>query len=129
MTSNMPVTTIAYGLILIIIGVVGYFATGQASVTALIPAFLGALAALCGFIGRNERFLKHAMHGAAMVGLLGALGTLRALPQLPSLFNGTAERPAALLSQILTLLLSVIFVVLCVRSFIATRRARAAAGG
>ncbi|MDA8021337.1 MAG: hypothetical protein MPN21_28230 [Thermoanaerobaculia bacterium] len=128
MTSNMPLITIGYGSILIVIGLVGYFATGQASVTALIPAFLGFIAEICGLLARNERFLKHAMHGAAMVGLLGTLGTLRVVPQLPSLFDGSAERPAAVLSQGLTLLLSAIFVMLCVRSFIEARRAREAEG-
>ncbi len=124
MTANMPLITIGYGSILIVIGVVGYIATGQASITALIPAFLGFVAEIFGVIARNERFLKHAMHGAAMVGLLGTLGTLRALPQLPSLFDGSAERPAAILAQNLTLLLSVIFVALCVRSFVEARQAR-----
>ena len=129
MTSNMPLVTIGYGSILIVIGVVGYFATGQSSITALIPAFLGFIAEICGVIARNERFLKHAMHGAAMVGLLGTLGTLRVLPQLPTLFNGTAERPAAVLAQALTLVLSAAFVGLCVRSFIEARRAKEAAEG
>lgn len=126
MTSNMPLVTIGYGSLLIVIGVVGYFATGQASVTALIPAFLGIIAETCGVLARNERFLKHAMHGAAMVGLLGTLGTMRALPQIPNLLNGSAERPAAVAAQILTFLLSAIFVALCVRSFIEARRAREA---
>ena len=129
MTSNMPLVTIGYGSILIVIGVVGYFATGQSSITALIPAFLGFIAEICGVIARNERFLKHAMHGAAMVGLLGTLGTLRVLPQLPTLFNGTADRPAAVLAQALTLVLSAAFVGLCVRSFIEARRAKEAAEG
>ena len=128
MTSNMPLVTIGYGSILILVGVVGYFATGQSSVTALIPAFLGIVAEICGVLARNERFLKHAMHGAAMIGLFGVLGTLRVLPQLPSLLDGSAERPAAVLAQGITLLLSAIFVGLCVRSFIEARKAREAAG-
>ena len=126
MTSNMPLITLGYGSILIAIGVVGYYATGQASITALIPTFLGLIAAIFGAIARNERFLKHAMHGAAVVGLLGTLGTMRSLSQLPSLFDGSAERPEAVLAQGLTLLLSVIFLALCVRSFIEARRAREA---
>ena len=124
MMSNMPVITLGYAAILIVIGVGGYFATGQASITALIPAFLGFIAGIFGVIARRDRFLKHAMHGAVLVGVLGALGTARVLPQLPSLFDGSAERPAAIVAQGLTLLLSVIFVALCVRSFIEARRAR-----
>lgn len=126
MTSNMPLITIGYGSALVVIGFVGFFATGQSSLTALIPAALGFIAEAFGMLARNERFLKHAMHGAAMVGLLGVLGTLRALPQLPSLLDGSAERPAAILAQGLTCMLSVIFVALCVRSFVEARRAREA---
>lgn len=129
MTSKMPLITIGYGSMLIIIGVVGYFATGQSSITALIPAILGFIAEICGVLALKEHLLKHAMHGAAMVGLLGVLGTLRVLPQIPSLLDGSAERPAAVLAQGLTLVLSAIFVGLCVRSFIEARRAREAAEG
>ena len=41
---------------------------------ALIPAFVGAPLVLAGLVGMVERFLKHAMHLAAMIGLLGCLG-------------------------------------------------------
>ena len=124
MTSSMPSVTIVYGAILTVIGLTGYFATGQASVTALIPAFLGVPVAICGLLARNERLLKHAMHGAVLLALLGLLGTLSSPAKLPALLDGTAERPAAVLAQILTLLCSLIFVVLSVQSFIAARRAR-----
>ena len=124
MTSSMPSITIGYGAILTVIGLTGYFATGQASVTALIPAFLGVPVAICGLLARNERLLKHAMHGAVLLALLGLLGTLSSPAKLPALLDGTAERPAAVLAQVLTLLCSLIFVVLSVQSFIAARRAR-----
>ena len=124
MTSSMPSVTIVYGAILTVIGLTGYFATGQASVTALIPAFLGVPVAICGLLARTERLLKHAMHGAVLLALLGLLGTLSSPAKLPALLDGTAERPAAVLAQILTLLCSLIFVVLSVQSFIAARRAR-----
>ena len=123
MTSSIPSVTIGYGAILTVVGLTGYFATGQVSITALIPTFLGVPAAICGLLARDERFLKHAMHGVALLALLGLLGTLRSAAQLPALLDGTAERPAAVLAQILTLLCSSVFVVLSVRSFIAARRA------
>ena len=122
MISSMSYVAIGYGAILTTIGLVGYFATGQVSVTALIPAFLGVTAAVCGLLARNERFLKHAMHGAALLALIGLLGTLRSPLQLPALLDGTAERPAAVLAQILTLLCSLVFVAVSLRSFIAARR-------
>ena len=124
MTPSMPPVTIGYGAILTVIGLTGYFATGQVSVTALIPTFLGVPVAICGLLARNERLLKHAMHGAVLLALLGLLGTLSSPAKLPALLEGTAERPAAVLAQVTTLLCSLIFVVLSVQSFVAARRAR-----
>lgn len=126
MTSKMPIVTIGYGSLLILVGVIGYFGTGAESMTALIPAFLGIPVEALGVLALKERFLKHAMHGAAVIGLLGLLGTLRGVLQLPAYFAGTAERPAAVLSQSATAFLSLVFLVLCVRSFIEARRAREA---
>ena len=120
----MPILTIAYGTLLILIGVGGYVATGQASITALIPAFIGLPIEICGVIARNEKYLKHAMHGAAGLALIATLGTARGLLQLPAALGGTAERPAAVISQSLVAVLSIIFLVFCVRSFIAARKAR-----
>ncbi len=71
----MPYITIGVGVLLTLIGVVGYVMSGMASWTALIPAFLGVPMALLGAVALKESLLKHAMHGAAMVGLLGLLGT------------------------------------------------------
>ena len=124
MNSSMPFVTIGYGVILTAVGIVGYFATGQVSITALIPTFLGVPVVICGVLARNERLLKHAMHGAVLFALLGLLGTVRSPAKLPALFDGTAERPAATVAQVLTLLSSSVFVGLSVRSFIAARRAR-----
>ncbi len=117
----MPTLTITLGVILILQGIITYFVSGQQSFTALIPAIFGALFTVCGFIALKPDLRKHAMHAAAMVGLLGALGGLgRALP---ALFRG-ADFGLALGSQLALGVLCVIFVVLCVRSFIAARRDR-----
>ncbi|MEM9290880.1 MAG: hypothetical protein AAGD01_04305 [Acidobacteriota bacterium] len=120
----MPIITIVYGLLLILLGVVGYFATGQESVTALIPTFFGVPVLISGFIARNEARLKHAMHAAATLALLGLFGTITAIPQAFSALTGGGEAGAAVLSRATMGILSLVFVVLCVRSFIAARRAR-----
>jgi len=44
----MPSVTIALGVVLIILGLAGYFLTGAVSVTALIPAFFGLVLAVAG---------------------------------------------------------------------------------
>lgn len=116
----MAATAIVFGLLLTLLGFVGYFLTGTSSFTALIPAAFGLLLVVLGFIARAEAARKHAMHAAAAVALVGFLGALMSLLRTP-----TGVRSAvALASQVTMLLLTGIFVVLCVRSFIAARRAR-----
>ncbi len=118
----MASTTILFGLLLAALGLGGYFATGTSSVTALIPAIFGLLFIALGFVARSEASRKHAMHGAAMVGLIGLLTAGGSL-----LTNPPGLRPAlAVNSQIAMALLCAIFLVLCVRSFIEARKARAA---
>lgn len=117
-----------FGAALIALGLWGYFGTGTTSLTALIPAVFGLVLAACGASARNEKNLKMAMHIAAMVGLLGFLGSVRGLLKLPTLLSsGTVERPLAVISQSIMAGLMLVFVVLCVKSFIDVRRARAAA--
>jgi uncharacterized membrane protein (UPF0136 family) len=95
----MPSATIALGVALIILGLAGYFLTGAASLTALIPVAFGLVIALSGLIARDERKRKHAMHAAVLVALLGFLGSIRGLLQIGDVFDGTAARPAAIVAQ------------------------------
>ena len=119
----MPNTAMFFGGLLIALGVAGYVGTGMESPTALIPAVFGLLLIIAGAIARNESRRKHAMHAAAMVGLLGFLGSASALAQLPALLGGgEIARPAAVISRSIMAALSLLFVVLCVNSFIAARR-------
>ena len=120
----MASTTIALGVALIILGLAGYLLTAAASLTALIPAAFGIVIALAGLIGRDERRRKHAIHVAVVVALLGLLGSVRGLLQIGDVFAGTAERPAAVVSQAIMAVLTLGYVILAVRSFIAARRSR-----
>lgn len=117
----MPATTRLFGLILIVLGVASYTLTGRSSVTALIPAFFGAVLVICAFVARQESARKHAMHAAVAVGLIGALAALGR--GLPAALNGDAARPAVL-SQLVMGVLLLVYVALGVRSFIEARRAR-----
>ena len=54
----MARTTIVFGIMLVVLGLVGYVGTGAASVTALIPAFFGAVLGFLGWLGLNERYRK-----------------------------------------------------------------------
>jgi len=121
----MASTTIALGVALIVLGLAGYFLTGGTSVTALIPAAFGIVIALAGLIGRDERRRKHAMHAAVAIALLGFVGSIRGLIQIGDVFDGTAARPAAVISQSIMAALTFGYVLLGVRSFINARRSRA----
>lgn len=117
-----------FGFILAVLGVAGYSFSGAGSMTALIPAFFGIALYICGRIGMaapNTR--KHVMHVAALVALIGTLGGLgMGLPKLPALLAGEAERPFAIWLQLGMGVLLLIFLGLCIRSFIHARKNRAA---
>ena len=118
----MPGTTRLFGLILIVLGVASYVLTDRVSVTALIPAFFGAVLLICAIVARaNEAARKHAMHAAVAVGLIGALAALGR--GVPAAISGGATRPAVM-SQLAMGVLLLIYVALGVQSFIAARKAR-----
>jgi fluoride ion exporter CrcB/FEX len=131
----MPSTAITCGILLILIGLGGFgFAATTLPpgtpvtkvITALIPAILGLILAVLGFFAKSkENLRKHLMHAAVMVGLLGFLATVSSFLKLPALFDGTAERPLAVISQLLTAIICLVFVILCVKSFIDARRSGA----
>ena len=121
----MANTTIAFGVILLVLGIAGYFGTGMVSVTALIPAVFGVLLLLLGVIARDPGKRKHAMHFAAIVGLIGIAGSFSGLVKFFSLLSGASiERQNAVIAQAVMAILMIIFVALCVRSFINARRSR-----
>ncbi len=123
----MPIVSIVFGAILVALGCWGYFGTGTTSLTAFIPALFGLVLILCGLYSRNEKNLKLGMHIAATVGLLGFAGTVRGLMKLPTLLSGgEVQRPQAVVSQSIMALLMLVFLALCIKSFIDARRARSA---
>lgn len=124
----MPYVSILFGVLLIGVGGWGYAVSESQSPTALIPAAIGALLVLCGLLGLVERFLKHAMHAAAMVALLSLIATASmSLPKaLTMASGGQVERPTAVISQALTAALCLVFVGLCINSFIQARKRRQA---
>jgi len=124
----MAKITIGIGCVLIALGVGSYLGTGRESVTALIPAFFGLPLALLGVVALNDGRRKHAMHAAAAIGLLGFLGAARGFAKLPALLSGgEVEKPVAAYAQITMSLVCLVFLVLCVNSFIKARRSGGAA--
>lgn len=118
----MPSTAVIFGILLILIGVAGYaygLATGGGSPTALIPAAFGVVLALLGFAAqKNEGLRKHLMHGAVVIALLGFLATAGRLVMK----MGELAMSPAVMSQIATAVVCLIFVILAVKSFASARR-------
>lgn len=125
----MAKLTILFGLLLILVGLTGYFATGHVHPTALIPAGFGLLLGIFGLLADTPDSKRRMlfMHIAVTLGLLGFLATIQGLVQWFEYVAGKLmpKYPAAVESKAAMALLCFIFVLLCVRSFIAARRARA----
>jgi len=118
----MTSTSIICGVLLILIGLVGYgygMSAGTPSPTALIPAAFGILIAILGAIAAAKPDLrKHLMHVAVLLGLIGFL-----IPAIRLLMKiGQLTMSAAVISQLAMSLVCLAFVILSVRSFIAARR-------
>lgn len=110
---------------MIVLGLAGYVLTGMQSWTALIPCFFGVLIGASGLLALAKPDLrKHAMHAAAGVALIGLAGTGRAATAIGTVFDGTAKRPEAVVAQTAMAVLCVVFLALCIKSFIDARRAR-----
>jgi len=122
----MPITSIIFGVLLIIIGAVGYVhgvMNDKGSITALIPAFFGIVIALLGLAAQTKESLRmHLMHAAVLVGLVGFLASAG---RLASKFSDISMTPAYI-AQIAMAVTCLLYVIFAVRSFIAARRARTA---
>ena len=150
----MAKITVATGILLIILGVVGYMGSepgngdakgsateqastsesgdvesndnkeGKKSVTALIPAFVGALLTFFGLLALKDSLRKLAMHIAVAIGLLGFLaGAGRGAMGIGKFLSGDPSlNQRSFLFVWLMAIICGIFVFLCVQSFIAARK-------
>ena len=98
----------------------------KSSATALIPAAFGILLLMCGTLGLQTEWRKHAMHVAAAIALLGALASLgRMAMKIGPWISGDPDvNSRAMIFLVLMGLLCVAYVGLSIRSFIAARKAR-----
>ena len=115
---NMSVPKISKiaGGILTAWGVVAYLLT-MTSITAMIPAFMGAPILLMGFLAeKNPEKRKLFMHISVTFGLLAALGGLRILTMLSDPYD------LAFASHAVLLLVGGVYTFICVKSFIWIRK-------
>jgi len=121
--TRMPIITIVCGIILDLIGSIGFVATGMRSWTALIPSILGTILLLLGIFSLiKPKIRKHLMHVAALVGVVALLGSGMRL--VKSLAGGAAASDAAVMANGLTAGVALVFLILCVKSFADARRKR-----
>jgi hypothetical protein len=114
-------------MLLSALGLICYFFAQQlgaekASVTALIPTFLGIPLMLLGYLSLAKPTMrKHFMHVAVMLSTLGLLASagrlIMVLVREPRFGVGVA-------ANAIMAIICLVFTVMCVRSFIAARRAR-----
>ena len=122
----MAKLTLVFAVLLVALGLAGYLGTGSLHPTALIPAWIGLALGVFGFLAMspNEGRRKLFMHINVTIGLLGFLGgtaeAIRGYVHAKSL--GVEPDHIALASKVTLDALLLVYVILCVRSFIAARR-------
>jgi hypothetical protein len=130
----VPVVSVVFGLLLIALGIWGYWGGDlglweplgltppeKLSATALIPALFGILLVGLGLLAFKESLLKHAMHFASLIGLLGLVAAAGRL------VTAGAIKGVGGVSLLTMIFLCAVFVVFCVNSFIQARRRRRSA--
>lgn len=127
----MAKLAIVFGVLLVVLGVAGFVMTGNVHPTALIPAWFGLALVICGGMANTPDARRRMlwMHIAVTIGLVGFV-----FPGVMAIREGMAAHgvPAmhteavAFKHQVAMSILCLIFTAVCVRSFIAARRGRAA---
>lgn len=124
----MAKLTIAFGILLIALGAGAFIVVGHHPHT-LIPAVFGLLLAIFGALANTSDPKRRMlfMHVAVTLGLLGFLGTIPGIIGVIRMWSGHAvARPDAAKVQALMGSICLVFVLLCVRSFVTARRSRLA---
>jgi hypothetical protein len=127
----MARVTLIFAFLMVVLGEAGYLGTGSIHKTALIPVWFGLALGLFGFLALRAKAEKPRMvfmHINVTIGLLGFLGAaVEAVRGYVSAnAQGLAPDMIALSSKVTMAVLMAIYVGMCVRSFIAARRARQA---
>jgi hypothetical protein len=120
----MAKLTMIFGVILVAIGLGGLYLHGAKPH----PAYSGAVLILCGVLANTENAKRRMlwMHLAVTVGLISFLIPAVRMVLAHTSSSSVQLEPWATHEQMLTAVVSLVYVGLCVRSFIAARRNRTA---
>ena len=122
----MAKVTLVFAVLLVALGLVGFFGTGATHYTALIPAWFGLALGVFGVLAMSpvESRRKLFMHINVTIGLLGFLGSL--IEALHGYGHARSEGldpdMKALAAKLAMAVLLLLYVNLCIRSFIDARR-------
>jgi hypothetical protein len=118
----MAKLTLVFAVLLIALGLIGFFGTGHTHYTALIPAWIGLVLGIGGLlaISPDERRRKLFMHINVTIGLVGFLGTFVEI--LRSCYSSQPLDMTAMMAKLALVWLLLTYLFLCVRSFIFARR-------
>ena len=122
---RMAKLTIGFGVVLILLGGWGFLSSGNTHPTALIPCYFGLVMAVSGMLATTENAKRRMlwMHVAVTVGLLGFLAAgSRVILEFADAHGAPLAHPVAVKYQAAMTVICLVFVALCVRSFIAARR-------
>lgn len=125
----MAKLAIGFGVVLIVLGVIGFVLTGDVHPTALIPTWFGVALILCGVVANTPDTKRRMvwMHIAVTLGLFGFLFPgFMAIKEWVGAHGGALAHPAAVDEQAAMSIICLVFTGMCVRSFIAARRSRTA---
>jgi len=122
----MAKVTLVFAGLLVALGLTGYLGTGSQHPTALIPLWIGLLLGIFGIlaISPSESRRKVFMHINVTIGTLGLVATIVEI--IRTLLSSKPVDQAAMASKVSLGVLLLAYVAVCVRSFIAARRGRAA---
>ena len=118
----MAKVTLVFAVLLVALGLVGFLGTGSEHYTALIPAWIGLALGIGGMlaISPSEKRRKLFMHINVTIGLVGFLGSVSEI--LRGLLSSKEVNATALAAKTALGWVLLIYVILCVRSFIVARR-------
>ena len=118
---TIPRTAIYEGAILVLWGVAAYIISGQSSITAMIPSFMGAPLMILGLLSEKIPDMRHhLMHASMVMALLMVLGGARVFADFSDMSN------LAISSHIILIFVGATFMICGIMSFRAARLAREA---
>lgn len=124
----MANVTIRFGFLLVLLGAASFFMIVPHPPTALIPAYFGLALIILGALARTSDAKKRMlwMHIAVTLGLVGFIFPLvrATVPAIHMLQGIAVVHSRAVIEEMVMAFICLIFTALCVRSFIAARRAR-----